>query len=117
MSTTPQPDPNAAAKPIEYTDHPLANIFPTLGKDEFEALKADIKANGQREPISIFLTQVLDGRHRYRACKELELEPKITQLHHKTDPVAFVISANLRRRHLTTAQRAHCAAAMLGIGG
>ena len=79
MSTTPQPDPNAAAKPIEYTDHPLANIFPTLGKDEFEALKADIKANGQREPISIFLTQVLDGRHRYRACKELELEPKITR--------------------------------------
>jgi ParB-like chromosome segregation protein Spo0J len=111
MSTPAQPDP----KPIEYTDHSLANIFPPLGKDEFEALKADIQTNGQREPISIFQSQVLDGRHRYRACKALGLEPKINRLDPKTDPVAFVISANLRRRHLTTAQRAMAAAKLANM--
>jgi ParB-like chromosome segregation protein Spo0J len=97
-------------KAVELTDHPLASVFPPLSKDEYEALKADIKDNGLREPISTFKGQVLDGRHRYRACKDLGIEPKINRLDQTTDPVAYVISANLRRRHLTTAQRAMAAA-------
>jgi ParB-like chromosome segregation protein Spo0J len=110
MNTLPTAGKSETRPKVEFTDHPLASIFPSLAKEEYEALRADIKDNGLREPISTFKGQVLDGRHRYRACKDLGIEPKTNPLDAKTDPVAFVISANLRRRHLTTAQRAMAAA-------
>ena len=44
---------------------------------EFEELKKDIAANGQREPIWVYYDQILDGRNRYRACQELNISPKM----------------------------------------
>jgi hypothetical protein len=32
--------------------HPLSAAFPAMSADDFQALKLDIQANGQREPIS-----------------------------------------------------------------
>lgn len=76
-----------------------------MSADDFQALKDDIETNGQREPVMLFDGMVLDGWHRYRACIELGIKPQ-----HFTfgddDPVAFVESANLHRRHLTASQRA-----------
>ena len=41
---------------------------------EYESLKADILAsNGIRKPILILNGQILEGRNRYRACKELNI--------------------------------------------
>lgn len=92
----------------EYTIHPVANLLPELSDDELTELVADIEQNGQREPI-LALTdgQIVDGRHRYKACQIAGIEPKIKTVA-MTEPeiTAMVISANVHRRHLTASQRA-----------
>jgi len=95
---------------IEYKLHPIAELFPAMTEDEFEGLKADIKANGQRDSITVWMGQLIDGRHRLRACNELGIEPIVGELMEETDPVTWAISLNLHRRHLSTAQRAEIAA-------
>jgi hypothetical protein len=83
--------------------HPLADLFPLMEGEEFDALVADIKANGQREPITLYQGKILDGRNRYLACLAAGIEPMFACEAYSdqiTDPVAFVIAANIRRRHL-----------------
>ena len=85
--------------------HPLSAAFPDMDHEDFEELLSSIKAHGQREPITVFEGQVLDGWHRYRACKELDISPMTTEFD-GDDPVAFVIDLNLQRRHLSPSQKA-----------
>lgn len=87
-------------------EHPLSYTFPHMSESDFETLKSDIEQNGQVEPIVIYQGQILDGRHRNRACRELGINPKTVPLPDTADPLAWVISKNLHRRHLKTGQRA-----------
>ncbi len=101
--------------------HPAADLFPRMSAGEFEELKADIGTNGQRVPITYWGGMLLDGRHRYRACQELGIDPEEEELDEDLvpDPVAWVLSTNLHRRHLSETQREVVAAkvATLGHGG
>lgn len=90
-----------------------ADVFPMMADDELAELAADIKANGLREPLVIaeiadgdgVLQDVLvDGRNRRAACKIAGVEPTTRQL--EGDPTAYVLSANIHRRHMTKGQRA-----------
>ena len=90
----------------QFSIHPLAKIFPDMQVEEYEALKESISQHGQREPIVLFEGQVIDGQHRLKACIDLNIEPAVTELEAVNDPVAFVVDANLIRRHLETGQRA-----------
>jgi hypothetical protein len=90
---------------MELKQHPLSAAFPAMSAEDFAALVADVKANGQREPIMLFEGMVLDGWHRYRACDQLGVKPQHFTFS-GSDPVAFVLSHNLHRRHLTPSQRA-----------
>jgi ParB-like chromosome segregation protein Spo0J len=94
----------ALGKHLEF--HPLANRFPLMVGAEFEALVADIKANGLCEPITIFEDKILDGRNRYRACLEAGIEPEFEQFKgDEAAATAFVISMNIYRRHLSATRR------------
>lgn len=86
--------------------HPLSAAFPAMPEDEFSALVEDIKTNGLREPIVIFEHKILDGWHRFRACEKAGIPCKTLQLPVTKDPVAYVLSRNLHRRHLSGSQRA-----------
>jgi hypothetical protein len=105
---------------IELTDHPLANIFPLMEGAEFETLMEDIKANGLREAITVYEEKILDGRNRYRAIVKAGLRDKLKEgglrVYTGNDPIGFVLSANLHRRHLTTSQRSMVAANLCNLG-
>jgi ParB-like chromosome segregation protein Spo0J len=100
--------------PVEV--HPVADIFPLMDREAFEALKADIAENGQREPVTFWRNQLIDGRNRYLACMELRIEPFTAMIDDDhPDPIAYVMSLNLHRRHLTTSQRAMVAAKLANL--
>jgi ParB-like nuclease domain len=91
--------------------HEIANLFPMMPDEQIEELAADIAEHGLREPIVLLDGKIIDGRHRYQACVKAGVRPEFTD-YSGIDPVACVISRNLRRRHLDQSQRAMVAAAL-----
>jgi ParB-like chromosome segregation protein Spo0J len=89
--------------------HPLADLLPAMGAEGYEELKADIVRNGLQIPIILYKGLILDGRTRYRACKETGIPPRICN-YEGDDPATVVASMNLHRRHLSPSQRAMVAA-------
>lgn len=85
--------------------HKLAAFFPMLPKEEMKLLVADIKKNGQLEPIVLYEGEILDGRNRYEACERLGIKSKTRVLSGGVEPKDYVIATNMRRRHLTPAQK------------
>ncbi|HMN10864.1 MAG TPA: ParB/RepB/Spo0J family partition protein [Bellilinea sp.] len=85
--------------------HEYASLFPMLDDIELGELTEDIRSNGLIEPIVLYEGKVLDGRNRYLACREANVEPRFVQ-YDGHDPLGFVVSKNLHRRHLTSSQLA-----------
>jgi hypothetical protein len=104
--------------------HPACELFPPLPPDELRALGEDIVKNKLASPIVLWQAdskaplQLLDGRNRLDAL-ELVAGPvtvgapsimagedflacdRVITLPKSVDPYAYVISANIRRRHLS----------------
>lgn len=76
-----------------------------MPEEEIAALADDITKNGQREPGVLYEGMVLDGWHRYLACERAGRKFMCGD-YGGDDPIAFVISKNLHRRHLTALQKA-----------
>jgi hypothetical protein len=107
--------------------HPAAELFPMLSEVELDELARDIDANGLTSPLALWRPtgdapfQLLDGRNRvaamWRFCDGADRIAGAISLANRyearTDPVAFIISANLKRRHLSADQKREIAAALL----
>ena len=113
-----------------YKVHPAADVFPMLPEDELREIGEDIKQNGLKEPIVLYSKgsedyMVLDGRNRLDAMElvglpvlenqsarnapdgkteDWGLKASMTK-HYEGDPYSYVISKNIRRRHLTKEQK------------
>jgi hypothetical protein len=114
--------------------HPAADLFPLMSKDELRELGEDIKQRGLQSPIAMYKDKLLDGRNRldsmelvgvkfgFMAERGRETKNKFFYLeacdgsnvldgdaaiitHFDGDPYDFVVSLNLRRRHLNVEQR------------
>jgi phage N-6-adenine-methyltransferase len=100
-------------EPVAF--HEYANLFPMLHGEALDALRDDIAKHGVREPVVFFGGAILDGRNRYMCARELGVNfPRVD--YQGDDPLAFVISHNLHRRHLTESQRASIAARVANMG-
>ena len=89
----------------KYQPHPACAMVPKMSAEDFGALKDDIAENGLIEPIWIKDGLIIDGRHRYRACRELGIAVQVRE--YAGDNIeSFVISTALRRRHLRQNQKA-----------
>lgn len=87
--------------------HEIANLFPMMVGDEYRMLREDIATHGLIEPITTYQGKILDGRNRYTACLDLSIEPQYIEWNENTsNPLDYVISKNLHRRHLNESQRA-----------
>jgi len=114
-----EPPKQLPTAPKPYTKreiHPLAKgVFPPIEGDEYEALKEDIKAHGVRHPIVLYQNKILDGCNRDKVCRELNIDPPTTNLPEGVDPVDYVVSANINRRHLDGSQRGMIAASLANM--
>jgi hypothetical protein len=104
--------------------HPAAEKFPLMSPDELDALGEDIKANGLKSPIALLADDVshallmLDGRNRCDSMERAGISLVTSDgkfdfaavrttilFSRETDPDAYVVSANIRRRHLDAETR------------
>lgn len=94
--------------------HKLANIFPLIEGGEFEQLVSDIREHGVLEPVWMLEGKILDGRNRYRAAQAAGVECPVRS-YDGNDPIGFILSHNLKRRHLNESQRAMVAAKLVTL--
>jgi ParB-like chromosome segregation protein Spo0J len=88
------------------------NLVPEIPIQEYESFKCDIKERGLLIPIIVNSQGIiLDGHHRYRACKELDIDCKyeVRDFENQLLEQSFVNRINLNRRHLNHFQRAELA--------
>jgi hypothetical protein len=117
--------------------HPAAELFPLMSLDELRELGVDIvKKNGLAAPIALWRRnpneplQLLDGRNRLDAIElvtgrtvevgapslmagDFLATDKVIVLDKSVEPFAYVISANIHRRHLTAEQKRDLIAKLL----
>lgn len=96
--------------------HDYAKLFPMLSGEAQDALRADVAAHGVREPIVTYQGKILDGRNRYMAARDLGQDFPVREFEgDDAAALAFVVSTNLHRRHLTESQRASVAARLANM--
>jgi ParB-like chromosome segregation protein Spo0J len=82
--------------------HPICLLMPSADDDELQGLAYDIRAHGLLNPIVLFENRILDGRNRAAACENAGVNPRYVEFEGtREEALMFVVSHNLKRRHLT----------------
>lgn len=84
------------------TAHPAADAFPHINDEDILSLAQDIEAKGLVHPIVLFQNEILDGRNRLRALAKTNITAVPVTEYEGDDPVGYVLSLNVHRRHLST---------------
>lgn len=112
----------------KFKVHPAADVFPMMSDGELVKLGEDIKAHGLESKITFFVESsacddpvLADGRNRLEAMEVagVELEDRHTDYIagvSAEDQVAYIISKNIHRRHLTKQQQADLIVAAIKAG-
>ena len=107
-STSTRRKPKKAARSTK-NGKPKYQPLPDLPPDQFEILKQDIAENGLHYPvIEDEKGNVLDGHQRQRALRELGIKnypTKVIAGLSEEQKWHYALSVNVKRRHLTTAQK------------
>src|SRR5215472_12484170 len=107
--------------------HPAAELFPLMSPAELKDLAEDIKKNGApNESIKLWRAgpdaplELIDGRNRLDALALVPMEMTRANieayseiLDSSVDPYAYVVSANIKRRHLNAKQKRELIAELL----
>jgi ParB-like chromosome segregation protein Spo0J len=93
----------ASASITRRRAHRYAANFPQISGDELEALVADIREHGQREPSKLDSdVRVLDGLNWLRAFGRLDIGARVQLVDlGADDAAAVVLSQQLVRRNMT----------------
>jgi hypothetical protein len=91
----------------DLAPHPESRRIPDMAPGEWKSFLEDVKKRGIVEPIEITdKNEILDGRHRWKAAKELGIEKIPVRVVSPPDPIEYILSAAIERRHLTEGQKA-----------
>ena len=91
----------------ELREHPQAALVPSMADEEYAAFLADVKGRGLLTPLEVTGEGVvLDGHHRLRAARELQLSEVPARVVAVEDEVEHMLLSALRRRNLSASQRA-----------
>ena len=108
------PAPEGAIDPGTFEAHPLTDHMPVKSDSEYEALKESIRINGLQQPVTRFEGQILDGRHRLRACCEVGIPVAVMDLiGSPDDALVYVLQSNQYHHDYSVSQRAAVAALLL----
>jgi N6-adenosine-specific RNA methylase IME4 len=88
----------------EYKQHEFGKILPPMTDEEFQSLCDSIKSKGLYRPILLYQDQVLDGWHRYSACKKLNVEPKYSEFKGDDNEALEEVQVSIEHRNLTKSQ-------------
>lgn len=81
--------------------HPAAERFPLMDGKEFDELVASIKQNTQRNAVTVWEGQLIDGRNRVRACEILGVRVKAVEWDGLGSLTQFIVDQNINRRNLS----------------
>src|SRR2546425_5118723 len=96
-----------ALKPELYRDPELRALVPPPTPEEVEQLRANLKADGCREPLVIWPTSagpiLLDGHNRYEICQQqnIHFDTVEIELASREEAATWIINNQLGRRNLT----------------
>jgi N6-adenosine-specific RNA methylase IME4/ParB-like chromosome segregation protein Spo0J len=93
-------------------------LIPALGADELRGLEASLVAEGNRDPVAVWIGHgiLLDGHNRYEICRRLDipLKPAVEiDLPSREHAKLWIRQNQLARRNLTDDQRAIIAAEVI----
>jgi len=96
------------ANPNDIDIHKVAYLNPLSTDEDYMSLKLSIESVGQLEPIKLYKGKLIDGRHRLKAAKELNITIRYINLPETMtiEDVKAIVMGTEKRRHQTPTQKA-----------